>query len=126
MPRPAGKRVEQPAQTAARWTDTAASDLEGIVDYLAETSPDTAAEVARRLVAAVDSLSEQPERGRVVPELERIGVTAYRELVRAPWRILYRVDGGAAHVVAVLDGRRNVEDLLLSRLVRGAGTSAPD
>lgn len=63
-------------------------------------------------------LGNHPERGRIVPELESYGITAYRELIVAPWRIIYQVRGNDVYVLAVVDGRRNVEDVLLDRLTR--------
>jgi toxin ParE1/3/4 len=40
----------------------------------------------------------------------------YRELVATPWGIMYRVSGHTVSVLAVVDGRRNAEDVLLERL----------
>ena len=59
-----------------------------------------------------------PERGRVVPELAAVGIRTYRELVVEPWRLVYRITEKTVYVLAVLDGRRNIEDVLLDRLVR--------
>jgi plasmid stabilization system protein ParE len=65
-----------------------------------------------------DSLTTAAERGRLVPELRSIGVHQYRELVERPWRIVYRIEPDTVIVLAVLDGRRDLESLLLDRLVR--------
>jgi len=35
-----------------------------------------------------------------------------------PWRVIYRIEAERVYVVAVIDGRRNVEDILLARLLR--------
>ncbi|WP_370693612.1 type II toxin-antitoxin system RelE/ParE family toxin [Nitrospira tepida] len=59
-----------------------------------------------------------PERGRIVPELHQIGIDFLRELVISPYRLLYRIDHRAVHVLAVFDGRRNLEDLVLERALR--------
>jgi plasmid stabilization system protein ParE len=55
------------------------------------------------------------ERGRVVPELRRRGVTAFRELQLPPYRLVYRIVGAEVWVVALLDGRRDLGDVLLER-----------
>jgi plasmid stabilization system protein ParE len=97
----------------------AESDLDAITDYIAESSGvDPAVEIEERLLVAVESLAEDPERGRVVPALQRQGVTAYRELIDAPWRVMYRVVGKQVRVVAIVDGRRDAADLLWERLRR--------
>ena len=36
-----------------------------------------------------------------------------------PYRIIYRIEEDTVTVLAVLDGRRDLEDLLLERLIRG-------
>jgi hypothetical protein len=38
-------------------------------------------------------------------------------VVEAPWRILYRTIGDQIEIHAVLDGRRNLRDLLLERIL---------
>ncbi|HZX40211.1 MAG TPA: hypothetical protein VFE93_00150 [Myxococcaceae bacterium] len=35
-----------------------------------------------------------------------------------PYRLVYRIGSGAGVVLAVFDGRRDLEDVLLDRLVR--------
>jgi toxin ParE1/3/4 len=58
-----------------------------------------------------------PERGRIVPELREQGIILYREIILAPWRVIYRIVGQTVYVLAVLDARRNLEDILLDRFV---------
>ena len=64
------------------------------------------------------NLKSLPGIGRVVPELERHNVCLYRELILSPWRLIYRYDRDHVYVLAVIDGRRNLEDVLLRRLMR--------
>jgi toxin ParE1/3/4 len=63
-------------------------------------------------------LCNLPERGHVPPELEWIGVTSYREIHFKPYRIIYEIDGRKVFVHCVLDGRRDLRDLLERRLLR--------
>jgi len=46
------------------------------------------------------------------------GVGHYRELIIPPWRVIYRFSGDTVYVLSVLDSRRNLEDVLLERLIR--------
>lgn len=100
------------------WVNTAVSDLGFVIEHIAAESVDKAAAALGRIESAAQSLMTSPLRGRIVPELDANGVRAYRELVVSPWRIIYRISGSTVHVLAVLDGHRNVEDLLLDRLLR--------
>jgi len=100
------------------WTMTAERDLEAIIEYIARESKDTARRILKKLRDAAGTLSSRPHRGRVVPELSEQGITSYHELIVPPWRILYRIRERYVHVLAVLDSRRNLEDILLERLTR--------
>jgi len=102
----------------ALWTLTAQCDLDAIVTYIATDSIENALSVLDRLQKRADSLTTAAESGRLVPELRSIGVHQYRELVERPWRIVYRIEPDSVMVLAVLDGRRELESLLLDRLVR--------
>lgn len=100
------------------FAEIARSDLQSIVAFIATDNPLAAAQVLDQIERRVASLRTLPERGRVVPELAAFGCQTYRELIAAPWRIVYRIAGPTVYVLAVLDGRRNLEDVLLDRLVR--------
>ncbi|MDR2489426.1 MAG: type II toxin-antitoxin system RelE/ParE family toxin [Desulfovibrio sp.] len=95
------------------------TDIAAIFEYLLGAE---GLEVAERLVeeldAAVQSLNTLPERGKYPPELLSAGITLFRELQCYPWRIFYRVVDGDVWIVAVLDGRRNIAQLLPERLAR--------
>jgi len=73
--------------TEVRWTERATAQLEGIKSFISQDSPAYAQAVAGRLFQAVGQLAEFPDSGRVVPERGRPEI---RELVRPPYRIVYR------------------------------------
>jgi toxin ParE1/3/4 len=83
-----------------RWTAEAATDLDGITDYLFEHAPDRAAEVVRRIYAVPSTLLTFPHRGRPG---KKFGT---RELVLSPlpYVIVYAVRGDVIHVVRILHG----------------------
>ena len=99
------------------WTRTAESDLERIVDYSSRDSEDNARDILHAFRAKASNLKTMPERGRIVPELKDHGIATYRELIIAPWRLIYRIDGKAVIVLSVIDARRNLEDILLHRFL---------
>jgi len=55
----------------------------------------------------VGDLGRFPRRGRVVPELAR---EEYRELIIAPFRVVYRVDSKRVVILAVRHGRQATGD----------------
>lgn len=100
------------------WTETAARDLEDIIAFIAADSPGNARRVLASLKERAAALESHPTLGRVVPELALFGFQTWRELIVNPYRLFYRVEVERVFVLAVLDGRRDLEDLLLKRLVR--------
>ncbi len=101
------------------WAEAAVRDLEDIISFVAVDSPLDAERLLERLSAKARSLETSPDRGRIVPELLRFGMRTWRELVVRPYRLVYRVTGKTVIVLALFDGRRELEDILLERLVRG-------
>ena len=100
------------------WTHTAQQDLTEIIDYIAQDSVDDALAILHRLETKAALLITLPNRGRVVPELFHTGISQYRELISTPWRIVYRVENRQVLIMAVLDSRRDLQTVLLSRLTR--------
>jgi plasmid stabilization system protein ParE len=100
------------------WTETATRDLESLISYIAGEAPINAGTVLGRLQSRAESLTRVPEGGRLVPELLRHGLAIWRELIVKPYRILYRIEGQTVYALAVLYSRRDLEDVLLERLVR--------
>jgi toxin ParE1/3/4 len=86
---------------AVDWAEIARTDLDELLDYIEQDEPGCG---PRRI-------------GPVGAGREAAGIDA-RELIVRPWRIIYRVGTGRVLVLAVLDGRRDLEGVLLARLLR--------
>lgn len=100
-------------------TRAAKGDLAEIVEYIAaRDSAEAAREQLAKLRSRIQSLGSTPARGRVPPELGELGIRTWREAVVSPWRVIYRIDARTVYVVVVVDGRRDLGDLLLRRLTR--------
>jgi plasmid stabilization system protein ParE len=99
------------------WANSAVHDLEGIIAYIADDSPTNARKILSKIKKSVSDLYHSPHRGRFVPELQNQGILLYRELVIAPWRVMYRVSEHTVLVLSVFDSRQNIEDILLKKLL---------
>jgi len=82
----------------------AVSDLQNIVDYIAQDSKIYADAMAERIVASCETVASFPHRGRAVPE---VGDLKIREIIVNPYRIIYRVRRNLVQVLAVIHGSRN-------------------
>ena len=97
----------------------AEEDLFDIYQYVARNDSILEAERLLNILEQTGlSLSEMPKRGHAPPELERIAVTDYREIHYKPYRILYQVVTNRVLIHCVLDGRRDLGELLQKRLLR--------
>ena len=97
----------------------AEGDLEAIYSYISRADGIAQANATEdRLMTSILSLEKAPARGKVPPEMLKLGVTDFRELQLPPWRIFYYINQDVVGVVAVLDGRRNVAELLQRRLLQ--------
>jgi len=102
-----------------KWTSNAKEDLLNIVDYIKKDSLSAARKVYGQIKEKAHSSNFFPLKGRVVPELQQEGITLYRELISSPWRIIYKVGNDTVYIMAILDSRQNVEELLLQKLLKG-------
>ena len=105
-------------------TDDAARDLEEICDYIdRHDSPVRANYVLEQIQTAFQGLSKHPHRGNFPKELLHVGIREYREVFFKPYRIIYRVIDTNVYVLLIADGRRDIQMLLLRRLLRGESTA---
>ena len=107
-----------PRLYAVEFAAVAERDLQAIVEFITPADPVGALRILEQTESRCAALKQMPERGRVVLELAAFGVHTYRELILAPWRVVYRVSGTTVSILAIVDGRRNLEDILLDRLIR--------
>ena len=97
----------------------AETDLFDIYLYVAQhDSPEKAGRLLNNLEKTILRLETTPLRGNYPPELERIGVFDFREIFFKPYRIIYQVVKADVYVHCVIDGRRDLQDLLHNRLLR--------
>lgn len=99
------------------WTQTAQQDLIKIIKYIANDSEINAKSIYETIKRKSDNLRQMPLQGRIIPELKYFGIVLYTELITTPWRIIYKIEENKVWVLAVIDGRRNVEDILLNRFI---------
>ncbi len=97
----------------------AEDDLYEIYAYVAKHDSIAKADsLLDKLEATCNKLSTLPDRGHLPPELERIGIFDCREIHYKPYRIIYQVIEANVYIHCILDGRRDLAQLLQERLIR--------
>ena len=99
------------------WTKNAQFDLESIIEYIKIDSVNIAKKIFFEIKNECANLHYFPERKRVVPELQQIGILKYREIIHERWRIIFKIDNTKVYILLVVDSRRNLEDILFQRLI---------
>ncbi len=90
-----------------RWTPRARLRLAAILrTILEEDGPVVEVEWARRLLEAPNVLANNPNLGRVVPEIGREDI---REIGILPYRMIYRVSPTICHILSIRHSRRRVK-----------------
>lgn len=87
------------------WTPRARADLKAIHDYIAKDAPFNAKTVVREVLRKADTLTDLPQLGRVVPELND---EQLREIPAYSWRILYHLRHNHIYIVTLVHKRRQL------------------
>lgn len=90
------------------WSPEATEDLESIAEYIARDSEFYARAVVAEILAVSRSIREFPLIGRIVPE---IGNDRIRERLLYSYRLVYRIEPQRVLVVAVIHGKRLLENV---------------
>jgi toxin ParE1/3/4 len=100
-------------------TADAERDLEDIFAYIAKHDSARSAEyVLSRILEIADSLASSPDRGATPKELRELGFHEFRQVYFKPYRVIYRVVAPQVAIYLISDGRRDMQTLLATRLLR--------
>ena len=86
------------------WTEHALQCLAEIEDYIALDDPAMAVAFVDRLIRRTDILADQPQAGRVVPEVPG---RELRELIDGNYRMVYRINGSAVEMLTVFEAHKS-------------------
>lgn len=97
----------------------AEEDLYEIYKYAyLNDSEENAEKLYAELYKKCFNLQNFPNRGHVAPELGLLEVHGFLEIHYKPYRIIYQVLKKEVYVHCILDGRRDMQKLLMERLMR--------
>ena len=100
-------------------SSAASDDVVALLEYaMVPLDVEAAVKLDAVLDEALASLAQLADRARVVPELRARGIGVYREVIRGVYRVIYRVMDREVWVLAVVDGRRQLDGVLYERARR--------
>ena len=92
-----------------KWSPRAATNFEGICDYIAKDSKYYSALFAKKIFTIIKSIPQFPKAGRVVPEYNDENL---REKIYENYRIVYRIKEKVIEIVAICHGTQLLENIL--------------
>jgi len=88
------------------WTELAIGRLEEIVEYIAADNEKTSEKFALKIFTKVEKLSDNPEIGKQIRELNRKDI---REIIEGNYRIIYRIESKRISILTVRHNRRQLD-----------------
>jgi addiction module RelE/StbE family toxin len=85
------------------WTKESLTRLKEIEEYIAADNPRAAFEFIDKIISLAESILENPEKGRIVPELS---ITQIREILFNKYRIVYLLKKNSIEILTVFEGHR--------------------
>jgi len=95
-----------------RWTEDAASDIVAIAEFISRDSEFYAKAVVGKIMEKIAAIPENPEIGRMVPEIESPGL---RERFVYSYRIIYQIVNDTIWLIAIFSGKQPIEERLEKR-----------
>ena len=94
-----------PKKRSITFAISAFDDLESIRAWYRDQQqvPEVGDRLVKEIISQIERLADFPESGRVVPEFN---IENLREIIFAPFRIVYRLDGNKIKIVRIWRSER--------------------
>ena len=102
------------------WTPDGIDSLNEILEYYLDNAGENVANnIYNRIIKEIDLLEAEGIKTKQTQELKDIGIFDVYELVINPWKVYYklRADNKKVYILFVLDARRNIEEILISKVI---------
>jgi plasmid stabilization system protein ParE len=99
-------------------TQNAENDLDEIIMFIAQNNPQNAIRIMEKIKSKINTLDHFPYKGAYVPELLKRNIKDYRQITEHPGKIVYKIDGNIVNVLTIVDSRRNLQELLIKKLLK--------
>jgi len=111
------KKTTEYEKYVVKITRNAENDLNEIINYISQNNPRTALVIMEKIISKIKTLEHFPYRGGYVPELLVRNIKDFRKITEVPWNIYYKVNDNIVNVLAIIDSRRNLKDILINKLL---------
>jgi plasmid stabilization system protein ParE len=102
------------------WTNDGIDSLNEILEYYKDVADENVANnIYNKIIKKIDTIENENIKTKQVQELKDIGIFDVYEIVINPWKVYYKLekDNKRAYILFVLDARRNIEEILISKVI---------
>ena len=103
-----------------QWTPDGVDSLNEILEYYRDRAGENVANnIYEKVIKEIELLKLEEIKTRQIQELKDIGIIDVYELTVKPWKVYYKIsrDNKKVYILFVLDGRRNLEEILISKVI---------
>jgi len=102
------------------WSKDAKNELADIIRYIKQnTGKSTAEKIKTRFFEEIHKIAEYPQIRRISPALSDFGINHIFQLNVKPWIVYYKLEIGIILILSIIDGRRNLEEILHEKIISG-------
>ncbi|MDP2302749.1 MAG: type II toxin-antitoxin system RelE/ParE family toxin [Ignavibacteria bacterium] len=97
------------------WTKEAILRLQEIQNYISRDNTAAAIEFVNELISVAETISDYPEKGRIVPELS---IEKIREVLHKNYRVVYLIKKNSIDILTLFEGHQLLkkEEIFKSKL----------
>jgi plasmid stabilization system protein ParE len=102
------------------WTPDGVDSLNEILEYyIGRAGENIANTIYDKIIKEIELLKLEEIKTRRTQELKDIGIFDVFELSIKPWKVYYKIsnDNKKVYILFALDGRRNMEEVLMSKVI---------
>jgi toxin ParE1/3/4 len=102
------------------WSKDAGDELAEIISYIKyNTGKITAEKIYLKIMNEIKRVSENAAGRRIAPSLKEFGINYIHQLNINPWIVFYKAEKNRMEIISIIDGRRNLEEILYKKLLEG-------
>jgi plasmid stabilization system protein ParE len=102
------------------WTPDGVESINEIVEYYClRAGENIARNIFNKINKEIELLAMEEIKTKISPELKDIGINDIYQLTINPWIVYYKIneENKKVKILLVLDGRRNIEKILISKVI---------
>ena len=102
------------------WSNDGVNSLNEILEYYIDNAEENVANnIYTKIIREIELLKNDKFKTKQTQELKDIGIFDIYEIIINPWKVYYKItnDNKKAYILFILDARRNIEEILISKVI---------